>query len=988
MVGAPAATFKDMVGDFLVTQERGANPPLYHVKWNPNTNQFVSKVLYSGSATWEHVTFSPANLNNLESRSNIIADAGPDQTVYENQSNVILNGIASNDPDGDGVITSYQWEQIQGPQVELKNDNKSATSFTAPTVTADITLRFKLTVTNNEGLASFDFVDVLVKNAKFIIADAGPDQTVNERSLVTLNGSSVNPDGGNTISYKWSQIGGNNTIILTNPNTANPSFTAPTVDEDGDIIRLILETVNDQGFSDIDDINILVTDFNSIPIASPQTIPIVENTLLNITLTGTDLDTTDELIFIRGAGPSNGILNNFNATTGHVQYKPLHNFDGIDTFSFKVFDGKQASEPANVTISITEDGINDPPVVESERVSANVSQQISIDVLQNDIDPNGDLLTLTNFTGPFNGTAILNQNQTITYQSDPEFNASDELYYRVADPSGDFDIGQLIIDVQNDTENQTIQVPSDKLVTTTRNQPINIELIATATIDRPVSFFIIDATINGTLGDITNVSNLTASVNYTPNNGFVGGDSFTYIAIDENGVVSNVGTIRISVHDIPRNPPVARDSLVTLDEDTSTPIQLNASDPDVNDVLTYSIEPVPVSGKIVSFDPSTGSLVYEPNPNFNGNDGFLFKAVDQDGLESNIAAVLITVNPVNDPPVANIQQLETNQNTPLQITLSGADPIDNDAISQFRIVNSPTNGQISNFNQMTGELTYTPNNNFFGSDSFTFKVIDSQGLESTETAAVSINVKEVTLPPVNNPPLAVDKAVETNSNIPVSITLEGRDIDQGDTINSFTIISNPTNGQISNFNSNTGTLTYTPNNNYAGQDSFTFKVTDSRGLQSTNIGVISITVKSPPPPNNEQPPLPLPSSVCTDSDNSNKKPKGTQGNDDLVGTSQKDTITGLGGNDRFNGCSGDDTLNGNSGNDGIAGGPDDDNLHGNEGNDYLQGDTGSDSLYGNEGNDILVGNNDRDRFFCGDGNDKILDFDYPLDVKSNDCEEF
>ena len=394
------------------------------------------------------------------------------------------------------------------------------------------------------------------------------------------------------------------------------------------------------------------------------------------------------------------------------------------------------------------------------------------------------------------------------------------------------------------------------------------------------AFFIIDAPNNGTLGDITTVSNLSASVNYTPNNGFVGGDSFTYIAIDEKGVVSNVGTIRISVDDIPRNPPVARDSLVTLDEDTSIPIQLDASDPDVNDVLTYSIEPFPVSGKIVSFDPSTGSLVYEPNPNFNGNDGFLFKAVDQDGLESNIAAVLITVNPVNDPPVANIQQLETDQNTPLQITLSGADPIDNDAISQFRIVNSPTNGQISNFNQMTGELTYTPNNNFFGSDSFTFKVIDSQGLESTESAAVSINVKEVTLPPVNNPPLAVDKTMETNSNTPVSITLEGRDIDQGDTINSFTIISNPTNGQISNFNSNTGTLTYTPNNNYAGQDSFTFKVTDSRGLQSTNIGVISITVKSPPPPNNEQPPLPLPSSVCTDSDNSNKKPKGTQGNDD------------------------------------------------------------------------------------------------------------
>jgi hypothetical protein len=98
--------------------------------------------------------------------------------------------------------------------------------------------------------------------------------------------------------------------------------------------------------------------------------------------------------------------------------------------------------------------------------------------------------------------------------------------------------------------------------------------------------------------------------------------------------------------------------------------------------------------------------------------------------------------------------------------------------------------------------------------------------------------------------------------------------------------------------------------------------------------------------------------ICTDSNNS-VKPNTTQGNDELIGTSQRDTITDLGGNDRFNGCSSDDILNGNSGNDGIAGGPDNGNLHGNEGNDYLQGDSGSDSLYGNEGNDILVGNEDR-----------------------------
>ena len=60
----------------------------------------------------------------------------------------------------------------------------------------------------------------------------------------------------------------------------------------------------------------------------------------------------------------------------------------------------------------------------------------------------------------------------------------------------------------------------------------------------------------------------------------------------------------------------------------------------------------------------------------------------------------------------------------------------------------------------------------------------------------------------------------------------------------------------------------------------------------------------------------------------------------------------------------------------------------NEGNDDLQGDSGSDSLYGSKGNDILVGNEGRDIFFCGSGHDKIMDFDYPLNVKLSDCEKF
>jgi hypothetical protein len=96
---------------------------------------------------------------------------------------------------------------------------------------------------------------------------------------------------------------------------------------------------------------------------------------------------------------------------------------------------------------------------------------------------------------------------------------------------------------------------------------------------------------------------------------------------------------------------------------------------------------------------------------------------------------------------------------------------------------------------------------------------------------------------INNPPVAFDKLLRTNINTPVTITLEASDSDMRDFITSFNIISGPIHGQISNFNSETGTLTYTPNNNFVGQDSFTFKATDSHGLESANTGKIIIIVK-------------------------------------------------------------------------------------------------------------------------------------------------
>ena len=161
------------------------------------------------------------------------------QTVDENTTGVTLSGVSSYDPDG-GDIVSYLWSQISGPTITLNSTTSPAVQFDAPpSVTEDTLLQFNLTVTDNEGALSTNnnnsTATVVVRNVNQLpIANAGPDQTVNENGTgITLNGTgSTDPDGGSITSYNWVQTAGSPTVTLSGANTATPSFTAPSVNTD------------------------------------------------------------------------------------------------------------------------------------------------------------------------------------------------------------------------------------------------------------------------------------------------------------------------------------------------------------------------------------------------------------------------------------------------------------------------------------------------------------------------------------------------------------------------------------------------------------------------------------------------------------------------------------------------------------------------------------------------------------------------------------
>jgi hypothetical protein len=196
-----------------------------------------------------------------------VADAGPDQTVNEGAS-VVLDGSNSSDPDD--TIVSYLWTQTAGTSVTLYSPTSPTPSFNAPLVDAGgEALTFRLTVTDSGGLTDSDTVIVNVSNFnQEPLADAGPDQSVNEGDTVTLDGSnSVDPDG-SVVSYSWSQLAGPS-VTLSDPSSAQATFIAPDVGPSGESLTFLLTVTDDGGLQSTDFCVVNVSWVDDTPPAPP-----------------------------------------------------------------------------------------------------------------------------------------------------------------------------------------------------------------------------------------------------------------------------------------------------------------------------------------------------------------------------------------------------------------------------------------------------------------------------------------------------------------------------------------------------------------------------------------------------------------------------------------------------------------------------------------------------------------------------------------------
>jgi VCBS repeat-containing protein len=238
----------------------------------------------------------------------------------------------------------------------------------------------------------------------------------------------------------------------------------------------------------------------------------------------------------------------------------------------------------------------------------------------------------------------------------------------------------------------------------------------------------------------------------------------------------------------------------------------------------------PSHGTLSGFNSTTGAFTYTPNANYNGTDSFTFKANDGT-LDSNVAAVSMTVTPVNDPPVAADGSLSTSANVPASGTVVATD-VDGDPLT-YSVVDGPAHGTLTIFDSSTGAFTYTPAAGYSGSDSFTFKAND--GTVDSNTATVSINVTAN-----NHPPVARNDSAVTPEDTPIAVAVLANDTDpDGDTL-TVSAVTQPAHGTAA-INAD-GTVTYTPAANFHGTDSFTYTADDGHG--GTASATVALTVRS------------------------------------------------------------------------------------------------------------------------------------------------
>jgi Ca2+-binding RTX toxin-like protein len=502
------------------------------------------------------------------------------------------------------------------------------------------------------------------------------------------------------------------------------------------------------------------------------------------------------------------------------------------------------------------------------------------------LDPGMTQPAVANTNYPASGNAL-----TLYFQPNTNFaGAVNFSYFAVDDLNAKSSAGKATINVTpvNDapvSTNVTFNGKEDTVVTLT---------LKGADIDGKVaSFKIDDLPANGTLFRNKNGTGAVSAGDVIPANAKLylvpaanwnGTTDFHYRAIDNNGATSTAAaTATINLAAVV-DAPIAANVTASGNEDGGPiAVTLSGSDSD-GTVTSFTISKLPANG-ILYLDagmteavtaktpiPATGNAVtlyFQPKINFNGAVSFQYIATDDGGTKSKKAGVAkITVDAVNDAPVATNVTFNSKEDTVVTLTLKGTD-VDG-KVTGFVIDDLPANGTLALNKNGTGavsmgdviaatkKLYFVPDANWNGTTSFHYRAVDNNGATSTVSGTATVNLAAVNDAPITDNVTAAGAAGST-----IEITLTGDDVDGF--VSGFVLGKLPPASagklyvdaglttlarinQVLPGDLETFKLYFKPNPAFVGKATFTYGALDDHGLGAKTMATGQITVTAEPVP--------------------------------------------------------------------------------------------------------------------------------------------
>ncbi|RXG12996.1 gliding motility-associated-like protein, partial [Leeuwenhoekiella aestuarii] len=579
---------------------------------------------------------------------------------------------------------------------------------------------------------------------------------------------------------------------------------------------------------------------NAAPVANDDTAITESDTPVDGNVLVNDFDPDGDTITVTGnTQPTNGSVTV--NPDGTYTYTPEPGFVGEDSFEYTVCDDANPSLCATgtVTIEVIADSGN-TTVANDDAYFGYIGEEITGNVLANDSDPEGDAISVVGNTSALNGSVSLGADGSLTYTPNADFSGSDQFTYTIEDANGTQDTATVYISIDPSPNGGNVILAINDINDTFEGQPVSGDVGTNdENPDGPVDsevYTVLTQPSNGTL-----VFNADGTYTYTPNDGFIGTDSFSYEVCD-GGSPQACDSADVTIEVIPvgtpdNAAPVANDDTAITESDTPVDgnVLVNDFDPD-GDALTVTGNTQPTNGS-VTVNPD-GTYTYTPEPGFVGEDSFEYTVCD-DADPSLCATGTVTIEVIADSGNTTVANDDAyfgyiGEEITGNVLANDSDP-EGDAISVVGNT-SALNGSVSL--GADGSLTYTPNADFSGADQFTYTIEDANGAQDTATVYISIDPSENG----GNDILAINDINDTFEGQPVSGDVGTNDENPDGPVDSevYTALTQPANGTLV-FNAD-GTYTYTPNDGFIGTDSFSYEVCDGGSPQACDSADVTIEV--------------------------------------------------------------------------------------------------------------------------------------------------